>query len=52
MYHFLGTKTFEIHVNICITVKDLREIPLTFYVTVEIWKHLKDTLAFSLFLAC
>ena len=21
MYHFLGTKTFEIHVNICITVK-------------------------------
>ena len=28
MYHFLATKTFEIHVNICITVKDLKEIPL------------------------
>ena len=48
MYHFL-----EIHVNTCIAVKDLREIPFNlFYLTVEIWKHLKDTLALSLFLAC
>ena len=30
MYHFLATKTFKIHVNICITVKDLREILFTF----------------------
>ena len=51
MYHFLTTKTFEIHVNICITVKDLREIPfIPFYVTVEIWKHLKVHLPFRCFL--
>ena len=45
---FLSIKTYEIHVNVSITVKVLGRI--SFHVIAENWKHLKDTLAFSSFL--
>ena len=44
--HLFASKTYEIHVNAIITVKVLGRI--SFHVMAEKWKHLKDTLAFSL----
>ena len=44
------SRPHEINVNASITVNVLGVIP--FHVMVEYWKHVKDTLAFSLFLVC
>ena len=41
---FPSIKTYEIHVNASITVGALGGI--SFYIMAEIWKHLKNTLAF------
>ena len=47
---FLASKTYEIHVNAPITVKDLGGISI--HVMAENWQLLKDTLAFSAFFLC
>ena len=44
---FSRIRNLEIHVNASVTVKVLAGI--SFHVMAEIWKHLKDTLAFSSF---
>ena len=41
-------KIYEINVNASIAVKVLSGI--YFHVMTELWKHVKDTLAFSLFI--
>ena len=47
---FLAPGTFEINVKASVTTKVLGRI--SFHVTAENWKHLKDTLAFCHFFAC
>ena len=44
------TKSYEIHVNVSITIKVLGGV--SFHVTVINWQQLKDTLGFSSFLGC
>ena len=47
---FSHIKTYEIHVNASITVKELGGISV--HVVAVNWQLLKDTLAFSSFLGC
>ena len=50
LHRLPASKTYEIHVNACITVKDLGSISI--HVMAENWQLLEDTLAFSSFLVC
>ena len=48
--NIISQKSYEIHVNVSITIKVLGGV--SFHVTVINWQQLKDTLGFSSFLGC